>query len=909
MELKKTLLMNKGKFEMRANLPTKEPKMLKEWEKIDLYNKVRDNRDGREEFYLHEGPPYANGEIHCGHALNKILKDMINRYKALDGYKITYIPGWDTHGLPIENAVTKQGVDRKTMPVYEFRKYCMKYAYKQVEKQMKGFKRLGVLGDFANPYITLKKEYEADEVSVFADMALKGYIYKGLKPVSWSPSSECALAEAEIEYKDIPAKTIYVKFQVKDGKGMFGQDDYFTIWTTTPWTIPADLAICLNPGFTYGVFKTEKGNLIFLESFKDKLQEELGLEQCELLRTFKGQEAEYVTVKHPFYDRESLVIVGNHVTDESGTGCVHTAPGHGADDFKVCQKYKIPPLCPVDEKGIMMAECGPRLEGMTYEEANDECVKMLEETGALLKEIDIVHSYPHDWRTKKPLIFRATPQWFCSIAKFRDEALEEVDNQITYYPTWGKVRLHNMIEGREDWCISRQRAWGVPIPIIYNEDNTPIIDEKVFNHIISLIRENGSNIWFEKSAKELLPEGYTNAASPNGEFVKEKDIMDVWFDSGSSWLGVEKARGLKYPADLILEGSDQYRGWYNSSLILGVATGNKTPFKSILTHGFIVDQNGEKFSKSKGNGMTPDQINNNYGADILRLWSASIDYTMAEIKLSGELIKTVSETYRKIRNSMKFMISNLYDSKDEMLDLSKKFEYSTLDQLVLSKFDELCVNLHREYEDYDFIGVTSSVQNFLTNDLSALYLDYAKDSLYCDAKDSMRRKGIQHVLYRIVKELAIMLSPIVPFTMEEVNDNIPDKVETSIALADFPKPELDKEKLAMYNAFMNIRQKTFKKLEDARKNESLSSNSQAEVTYATNDKDELAAMKFLGTENIVKGLIVSKFSFEEKGEESIQIKQTEGLKCERCWNYFDELEEDEEGHKICPRCHQVLKDG
>ena len=908
MELKKTLLMNKGKFEMRANLPTKEPKILKDWEDMDLYNKVRDNRDGREEFYLHEGPPYANGEIHCGHALNKILKDMINRYKALDGYKITYIPGWDTHGLPIENAVTKQGIDRKTMPVYEFRKYCMKYAYKQVEKQMKGFKRLGVLGDFANPYITLKKEYEADEVSVFANMALKGYIYKGLKPVSWSPSSECALAEAEIEYKDIPAKTIYVKFQVDDGKGKFSKDDYFTIWTTTPWTIPADLAICLNPGFTYGVFKTEKGNLIFLESFKDKLQKELGLKQCELLRTFKGQEAEYVTVKHPFYDRDSLVIVGNHVTDESGTGCVHTAPGHGADDFKVCQKYKIPPLCPVDEKGVMMAECGPRLEGMTYDVANDECVKMLEETGALLKEIDIVHSYPHDWRTKKPLIFRATPQWFCSIAKFRDEALDQVDNHITYYPEWGKVRLHNMIEGREDWCISRQRAWGVPIPIIYNEDETPIIDEKVFNHIIGLIRENGSNIWFEKSAKELLPEGYTNAASPNGEFVKEKDIMDVWFDSGSSWLGVEKARGLKYPADLILEGSDQYRGWYNSSLILGVATGNKTPFKSILTHGFIVDQNGEKFSKSKGNGMTPDQINNNYGADILRLWSASIDYTMAEIKLSGELIKTVSETYRKIRNSMKFMISNLYDTKDEMLDLSKAFEYSTLDQLVLSKFDELCINIHKEYDEYDFIGVTSSVQNFLTNDLSALYLDYAKDSLYCDAKDSLRRKGIQHVLYRIVKELAIMLSPIIPFTMEEVNDNIPNKVETSIALGDFPKPELDKEKLSMYNAFMNVRQKTFKQLEDARKSETLSANSQAEVTYLTNDKDELAAMKFLGTKNIVKGLIVSKFSFEESDEESIQIKQTKGEKCERCWNYFDELEEDDEGHKICPRCHQVLKD-
>ncbi|MFA6796452.1 MAG: isoleucine--tRNA ligase, partial [Bacilli bacterium] len=706
----------------------------------------------------------------------------------------------------------------------------------------------------------------------------------------------------------VKARTIYVKFQVNDGKGLLTKDDSFVIWTTTPWTIPADLAISLNPGYTYGVFETEKGNLIFLESLKDELQKTLELKECKLLKTFKGIDAERITVKHPFYDRDSLVVVGNHVTDDSGTGCVHTAPGHGADDFKVCQKYGIPPLCPVDEKGMMMKECGPRLEGMFYEEANDECVKMLEEKGALLKEVDIVHSYPHDWRTKKPLIFRATPQWFCSISKFRQEALDEIDNNITYYPTWGKVRLHNMIEGREDWCISRQRVWGVPIPIIYNEDGTPIIDKKVFDHIIDLIRENGSNVWFERDAKDLLPEGYTNPASPNGKFVKEKDIMDVWFDSGSSWLGVEIERGLKYPADLILEGSDQYRGWYNSSLILGVATGHKTPFKSILTHGFIVDQNGEKFSKSKGNGMTPDEITSTYGADILRLWSASIDYTMAEIKLSKELMKVVSESYRKIRNSMKFMISNLYDSKDDMIDLSKPYKYSAIDELILAKFDELCVNLHKKYDEYDFIGVTSLVQNFVTNDLSAFYLDYAKDSLYCDGLNSLKRKGIQHVLYRIVKDLAIMLSPILPFTMEEVNKNIPDGIPESIALADFPKPELDRAKITMYNSFMNIRQKTFRELEKSRKNGTLNSNAQAEVTYLTTSDDEIKAMEFLGSDNIVKSLIVAKFSFEKADESNVKIVETKGEKCERCWNYFDELEEDSEGHKICARCHKVLND-
>ena len=908
MELKKTLLMNKGKFEMRANLAVKEPKMLKDWAQMDLYHKVRNNRDGRKEFYLHEGPPYANGDIHCGHALNKILKDMINRFKALDGYKITYIPGWDTHGLPIENAVTKMGIDRKKIPTYEFRKHCMKYAYKQVERQMKGFKRLGVLGDFDNPYLTLNKEYEANEVSIFADMALKGFIYKGLKPVSWSPSSECALAEAEIEYKDVKARTIYVKFQVHDGKGLLSQDDSFVIWTTTPWTIPADLAISLNPSFTYGLFKTDKGNLVFLVSLKDKLEKILELKECQLLKTFKGIDAELITVKHPFYNRDSLVIVGNHVTDDSGTGCVHTAPGHGADDFKVCQKYNIPPFCPVDEKGMMMKDCGPRLEGMFYEQANDECVEMLKEKGALIKEVDIVHSYPHDWRTKKPLIFRATPQWFCSISKFRQEALNEVDNKITYYPTWGKVRLHNMIEGREDWCISRQRVWGVPIPIIYNEDGTPIIDRKVFDHIIELIKENGSNIWFEKEAKDLLPEGYTNPASPHGKFVKEKDIMDVWFDSGSSWLGVEKARGLKYPADLILEGSDQYRGWYNSSLILGVATGNKSPFKSILTHGFIVDQYGEKFSKSKGNGMTPDEITNTYGADILRLWTASIDYTMAEIKLSNDLMKTIAESYRKIRNTMKFMISNLYDSKEEMLDLNKPYKYSNIDEIMLAKFDEVCVKIHAEYEKYNFIGVTSLVQNFITNDLSAFYLDYAKDSLYCDAKDSYRRKGIQHVLYRVVKDMAIMLSPILPFTMEEVNENIPNGIKESVALADFPKPVVDKAKLKMYNSFMDIRQKTFKKLEEVRKEGKIEANAQAEITYLTDDSTEISTLNFLGNDNLVKSLIVAKFTYDKAEKRVVEIRKTSGLKCERCWNYFDEIEEDGEGHKVCPRCHKVLMD-
>ncbi len=907
MELKKSLLMFKGKFAMKANLAQNEPLMLKRWEKEDLYNKMRDSRSKQPDFYLHDGPPYANGDIHCGHALNKIIKDVINRYKVIKGYHVTYIPGWDTHGLPIENAVTKMGVDRKTIPVAEFRKDCMKYAYKQVERQMKGFKRLGVMGDFEHPYITLTKDYEANEISVFADMALKGYIYKGLKPVAWSPSSECALAEAEIEYKDVKAKTIYVRFEVTDGNDLVHKGDYFVIWTTTPWTIPADTAVCLNPKMQYGLFKTNKGNLVFLVDLKEKLVSELGLTECELLKSFEGKDVELCKVQHPLYaDKKSLVIVGDHVTADSGTGCVHTAGGHGLDDYKVCLKYHIPPFCPVDEKGYMTEEAGPVLSGLSYQECNDKVISILEEKSAILGYKEIVHSYPHDWRTKLPIIFRATPQWFCSIEKFRDQILYEIDHDISFKPEWGRIRLRNMVAEREDWCISRQRAWGVPIPIIYNEDGTPIVEKPVFDHIIALFKEFGSNIWFEKEAKDLLPEGYTNSHSPNGEFRKEKDIMDVWFDSGSSWLGVNKARGLKYPADLYFEGTDQYRGWYNSSLTLSVATGNKSPFKQILTHGFIVDQNGAKFSKSLGNGIAPEDIYNVYGADILRLWTASIDFTTAEIKLSDDLIKTISEAYRKIRNTMKFMLSNLYDTQDNMLDLSKPYQYSPIDELLLNKFYSLLKKVDAEYESYDLLGVTSLIENFMVNDLSSFYLDAAKDGLYCEKVDSPFRKGIQHVLYTLTKDLAIVLSPILPFTMEEVNDNLPNKVEGSIALGYYPTDPVDEEKVKMYDSFMKIRDRVFKKLEDSRTNKVLDSNSQGDVFIHAKDELEKKTLQFLGEELVARELLVSTVKFAFDSKDDVEISKSTGEKCERCWNYFSSLEVDQEGHHICPRCHKAI---
>lgn len=901
MELKKTLIMNKGDFEMRANLAQKEPTYVKHWSEMDLYHKMLEKNDGREAFYLHDGPPYANGDMHAGHALNKILKDMIIRYKSLKGFYTPFTPGWDTHGLPIENAVVKNGVDRKTTPIVDFRKQCAKYAFKQVDRQRKQLLRLGVVGDYENPYITLTKEYEKGQIEIFADMALKGYIYKGLKPVNWSPSSESALAEAEIEYKDVTAKTIYVRFQVTEAKGPISVGDYFVIWTTTPWTLPANLAICLNPLFTYGVFKTDKGNLIFLKSKAEELKETLGLSECELIKEFKGSEVELSKCKHPYYDKDSLIILGDYVSDDAGTGCVHIAPGHGLNDFKVCLKYGIKPYCPVDEHGYMTKDAGEELAGLFYEEANDKSIELLEKNGALLKLIEITHSYPHDWRTGKPLIFRATPQWFCSLSAIKQNLLDEVE-KVSYSPKWGKVRLHNMIEGREDWCISRQRAWGVPIPIIYAEDGTAILDKKVFDHIAELIGQYGSNVWYEREAKDLLPEGYTTEHSPNGLFTKEKDIMDVWFDSGSSFRSVDMAKGYPYPADLYLEGNDQYRGWYNSSLILAVATTGIAPYKSIVTHGMIVDGNGEKFSKSKGNGVDPNKICDTYGADILRLWVSTIDF-QAESKLSEELIKIVSESYRKIRNTFKFMLANLFDDAEHVFDPECEYELSELDKMILAKLNSLMETVDKEYASYDFIGVQSAIFNFMVNDLSAFYLDLAKDVLYCDAVDSLRRKGVQKVLYEMVRKLSIALSPILPFTMEEVNDHLhKGATPGSIALSDYPTEKVDEVALNEYKNLVAIRNKALKLLEVARSNGLFGQNPEASLTLSLEGEQLVLANK-LGEEELARILQVAKVNL---GENEGATKFV-GERCERCWCYFDHLEEDSEGHHICERCAEVIK--
>ena len=663
MEYKDTLLMPKTEFPMRGNLPKREPEIQEKWEDMNIYKLVQEKTKDRPMFVLHDGPPYANGDIHMGHALNKVLKDFIVRYKSMSGYNAPYVPGWDTHGLPIEQALTNKGVKRKEMSVAEFRKLCEKYALEQIDNQRTQFKRLGVRGDWENPYITLKPAYEAQQIKVFGEMAKKGYIYKGLKPVYWSPTSESALAEAEIEYKDKKSASIYVAFKIKDGKGVLDTDVQMIIWTTTPWTIPANLGISVHPDLTYVVVNVNEQKYLVAEALLETVKNELNWENPEVIQRVKGKELDTIVATHPIYDRDSLVMLGEHVTTDAGTGCVHTAPGHGEDDFYIGQKYGLDVLCPVDDKGVMTAEA-PGFEGLFYDKANKAITEKLEEVGALLKLSYITHSYPHDWRTKKPIIFRATAQWFASIKDFRDDLLEAV-KETKWVPAWGETRLFNMVRDRGDWCISRQRAWGVPIPVFYGENGESIITDETIEHVSALFREYGSNVWFEREAKDLLPEGFTHQSSPNGIFTKETDIMDVWFDSGSSHQAVLLERDdLQRPADLYLEGSDQYRGWFNSSLSTAVAVTGKAPYKGVLSHGFALDGEGRKMSKSVGNVVIPAKVMNQYGADILRLWVASVDY-QADVRVSDAILKQVAEVYRKIRNTFRFLLGNLSDFNPE----------------------------------------------------------------------------------------------------------------------------------------------------------------------------------------------------------------------------------------------------
>lgn len=908
MNYKDTLLMPKTEFEMRGNLPKKEPAYVQRWQDSAMYEKVVKQNEGKDTFVFHDGPPYANGNMHIGHMMNKVIKDVICRYKNMEGFYTPFIPGWDTHGLPIENAIQKLGVNRKAMTTAEFREKCREYALEQVHKQMEQCIRVGTFADYKHPYLTLMPEFEANQIDVFAKMAMEGLIYKGLKPVYWSPSSESALAEAEVEYHDVKSPTIFVKFAVKDGKGILDNDTSFVIWTTTPWTIPANLAICLNADYTYALVQSEKGKLIVLDELVDSLWEKFGLEEKEVLQRFKGSELEMVTCQHPLYDRESLVILGDHVTAEAGTGCVHTAPGFGMDDFVVGQKYGLDIYCNVDAHGKMMEDCGEWLAGQYVDDANKTVTMKLDELGVLLKLEFITHSYPHDWRTKKPIIFRATDQWFCSIDKIREKLLSEID-KVNWLNEWGHVRIYNMIRDRGDWCISRQRSWGVPIPIIYCEDGTPIMEKEVFEHISHLFREYGSNVWFEKDENFLLPEGYTNEHSPNGIFRKEKDIMDVWFDSGSSHTGVMKERGYPYPVDLYFEGSDQYRGWFNSSLIIGTAAHGCAPYKTVLSHGFVLDGKGNKMSKSLGNTVDPIKMVNQYGADILRLWATSIAY-QSDVRISDEIMKQVAENYRKMRNTMRFVLGNLSDFKS--CDVVETSKLEGVDQYMLVELNQLVKGYKEALNQYDFSEANQLILNCFTNTLSAFYMDFTKDILYIEKADGLRRRQVQTVLYHYAKTMMKLLSPVLVFTAEELHDHFHCDENKAESVFLEPKPELlnidNAESIkAYYDRFLMVRKDVMKALEDLRNEKVIKSNMEAKLTICFKDEYEDMAQLI----NDLKQLfIVAKVELTDDLTDLVEFdtayikaEKFNGIQCPRCWNYYDE---DEMEGELCHRCHDVM---
>lgn len=897
MNYKETLLMPETSFQMRGNLPENEKLQREKWEKMDLYNKVREKNKGKTPFVLHDGPPYANGNIHIGHAMNKILKDFVNRYKMMSGYDMIYIPGWDTHGLPIEQAVTNSGVDRKSMSKADFRALCEKYAYEQIEKQMQGFKELNVLADWEHPYITLQKEMEARQIEVFAEMAKKGLIFKGLKPVYWSPSSESALAEAEIEYHDRKDSSIYVAFPVVEGNDTVNVGDNLVIWTTTPWTLPCNTGIAISDKFDYAKVLVGDKYYIVANELLDSLAKEFNWENYEVVDVFSGSEFKGVKYKHVFMDRVAPVVDGFHVTLDAGTGLVHIAPMYGADDFIIGKEYNLEMINGIDDQGVLNELSGP-FNGLFFEDANKAVTAKLDELGVLLKLKFITHSYPHDWRTKKPIIFRATKQWFCSIDKIRDDLLKELENNVKFHTEWGKKRLYNMIHDRGDWCISRQRVWGVPIPIFYNEDGSEIVDYDVMMHVADLFRKYGSNVWFEKEAKDLLPEGYTNPASPNGNFTKEEDIMDVWFDSGSTWNGVLIEQGLPYPSDMYLEGSDQYRGWFNSSLICGVAVTGKAPYKELVSHGFTLDGNGNKMSKSLGNVIVPADMVRLHGSDILRLWVASTDYT-EDVRISDDLIKQVKESYRKIRNTYKFMLGNLKDF-DYTKDSVKYEDMPYYDKYMMNELNKFTKNVLEEYNNYNFQNVYKLVNNFVSFTLSNFYLDFTKDILYIEKADSLVRRSVQTVLYNILNNEVKLLAPILPYTSEEVYSLLPH-TEESVHLTDMPEVVTysdSAEVEELFNLFFELKDKVNKKLEEARNEKLIGSALEAVVKINLDPKYNEVKEK-LGS-YLHQLFIVSKVEYTTDGEEVVVEKST-GEKCNRCWNYVDHLNGD-----ICDRCHNII---
>ncbi|MGM0138864.1 isoleucine-tRNA ligase [Enterococcus sp. DIV0755b] len=919
MKMKETLHLGKTGFPMRGNLPNREKEWQKDWEEADLYGQRQKLNEGKPSFVLHDGPPYANGNIHIGHALNKISKDIIVRYKSMSGFRAPYVPGWDTHGLPIEQVLANKGIKRKEMTMAEYREKCREYAMSQVDKQRNDFKRLGVAGDWENPYVTLDPTYEAAEIRVFGKMAEKGYIYKGLKPIYWSPSSESSLAEAEIEYKDVKSPSIFVAFKVVDGKGLLDTDTSLIIWTTTPWTLPANLGISVNPTYTYVQIEADGKKYVVAKDLLETVKNEIGWQDVTILQEFPGTKMEYMTAQHPFYDRTSLVMCGDHVTLDAGTGLVHTAPGHGEDDYIVGKKYGLDVLSPIDNRGVFTAEA-PGFEGMFYDKANPEVTKLLEEKGALLKLDFFTHSYPHDWRTKKPVIYRATPQWFASIDKFRADILAEIE-KVDWIIPWGKTRLYNMIRDRGDWVISRQRAWGVPLPIFYAENGEAIITPETIEHVAELFTAHGSNIWFEKEAKELLPAGFTHPGSPNGEFTKENDIMDVWFDSGSSHEAVLRQRPeLSFPADMYLEGSDQYRGWFNSSITTSVAINGVAPYKAVLSQGFTLDGEGRKMSKSLGNTIAPEKVINQMGADILRLWVASVDYE-ADVRVSMDILNQVSEVYRKIRNTMRFLLANTNDFNPKT-DAVPYSELRSVDKYMTVRLNQVIKTILEDgYEKYNFLHIYRTVMNFLTVDLSSFYLDFAKDVVYIEAENDHARRSMQTVFYQAAVALTKLLTPILPHTAEEIWSYLQED-DDYVQLAEMPSYEEfanQDELLDMWSAFLDFRDNVLKALEEARNEKLIGKPLEAKVTIYPNEQvaDLLTAID----SDLAQLLIVASdyFTVEKVGtavpsnamkfdDVAILVEKADGHVCDRCRQVRKEIGSTPKLPSLCHHCTEIVQE-
>ena len=906
-----TLNLPQTDFEMRGNLPQKEPAILEQWNKMGIYRRVLEKNAGKPKFILHDGPPYANGDIHLGHALNKVLKDMIVKYKSMSGYDAPYVPGWDTHGLPIETkAVNALGLDRRNSDKLMFRDRCKEFALGYVETQKEQFRRLGVTGDWDHPYITLYPDFEATQIGAFAEMAKKGYVYKGLKPVYWCPHCETALAEAEIEYADMKSASIHVKFKVRDGKGILPEDAYVVIWTTTPWTIPSNLAICLHPDFDYALIaiRGEKW-LVATEMIDFFLKEAEISDEYQIIDHWRGSELEFITCTHPLIDRESVIILGEHVTLDAGTGCVHTAPGHGADDFIVGQKYGLDVLCPVDGQGRFTKEAF-QFEGLTTDEGNKAVCKALDECGALVHFAMFSHQYPTCWRCHTPILFRATEQWFASIDGFRKEALEAIDS-VKWIPSWGRERIFNMIKDRGDWCVSRQRAWGVPIPIFHCEDcGDYIINDDTISHLQEIYRKEGSQCWFKYEAEQLLPEGYKCPKCGGRHFRKETDTMDVWFDSGSSHFSVlenkERWPELSWPADLYLEGSDQHRGWFNSSLCEAVAIRGCAPYRAVLTHGFLVDEQGRKQSKSLGNTISPLDIIKQYGADVLRLWVSSTDYR-SDIANSMNIFKQTGESYRKLRNTMRYLLGNLYDFDIEK-DIVHFAEMSDLDKWAMIKLNKLISTVLQAYEDYEFHIVFHSIHKFCVVDMSAFYLDVNKDLLYSEKADSHARRSVQTVLYRIADALTRLLTPILAFTTEEIYKYLPKPSDSpaSVQLLDMPKydPAIADDAIEeRYEKFLIYRDKVSAALEEARRAKTIGHSLDASVTR-TPDEEAYQVLKPL-EDKLAKLFITSKAKLnppEKVDGLQVEVGPAPGQKCLRCWIHSEEVNAD----GLCPRCAGVL---